>query len=331
MTSAERLRSLLGAPLARLLLYPLRLSGRRLGLAVMYHSVAERTGDPARELVPPHGIGLFEAQLRHLSAHFRLVPASGLLAAVGKRRRGERLPVAVTFDDDLRSHVRTAVPALRRRGAPATFFLCGASLDGPHRFWWEVLQAALDRGEARTARRLVEERSGRLPGSDGVPLIRRLAAALEGLTPADRDAVMGRLEPLAGPAPPDAGMPATDVRALGGEGFEIGFHTLRHDRLTSLGEEDLSRALSDGLERLEGILGHRPPLISYPHGRADGRVSAAARKAGFRCGFTSRPEAVTSGSDPLLLGRVEPSFRSTGHLALQLAASLVRGARGGRS
>jgi peptidoglycan/xylan/chitin deacetylase (PgdA/CDA1 family) len=323
VTSADRLRALL----ARLLLDPLRLSGRRLGLAVMYHTVAQRTGDPARELVPPHGSGLFEAQLRHLGAHFRLVPASGLLAAVRERRRGERFPVAVTFDDDLRSHVRTAAPALRGLGAPATFFVCGASLDGPRRFWWEALQAALDRGEGRAARRLVEERCGGLPGSDGVPLIRRLAAALEGLAPAEREAVMGRLEPLAGPVPQDAGMPAEDVRALAGAGFEIGFHTLRHDRLTSLGEEDLSRALSDGLERLEGILGRRAALISYPHGRADGRVAAAAYEAGFRCGFTSRPEAVTSGSNPLLLGRVEPSFRSSGHLALQLAACLVRGGR----
>jgi hypothetical protein len=53
-------------------------------------------------------------------------------------------------------------------------------------------------------------------------------------------------------------------------------------------------------------------------------VAAAAREAGFRSGFTSRPEAVTSDSDPLLLGRVEPSFRSKGHLALQLAGCLLR-------
>jgi peptidoglycan/xylan/chitin deacetylase (PgdA/CDA1 family) len=326
VTLAERLRSLLGAPLASLLLYPLRLSRRRLGVAVMYHGVADRTGDQARELVPPHGIGLFEAQLRHLQAHFGLVPASELLGAARERRRGERFPVAVTFDDDLRSHALVSMPALRRLGAPATFFVCGASLDGPHHFWWELLQAALDRGEGPTARRMVEERWGRLPGSASVPLIRRLAAALEGLPPADREATTERLASLAGPPPRDTGMPATDVQALADEGFEIGFHTLHHHRLTSLGDADLSRALSEGLERLEGTLGSRPVLIAYPHGKADERVAAAAREAGFRCGFTSRPRAVTSESNPFLLGRVEPSFRSKGHLALQLARCLLRDA-----
>jgi peptidoglycan/xylan/chitin deacetylase (PgdA/CDA1 family) len=324
VTLAERLRSLLGAPLASLLLYPLRLSGRRLGVAVMYHGVADRTGDPARELVPPHGIGLFEAQLRHLQAHFGLVTASELLAVARERRRGERFPVAVTFDDDLRSHALVSMPALRRLDAPATFFVCGASLDGPHRFWWEVLQAALDRGEGRTAQRVVEERWGRLPGGAGVPLIRRLAAKLEGLSPTDREAVAERLASLAGPPPRNMGMPATDVRALANEAFEIGFHTLRHYRLTSLVGDELSSALREGLERLEGTLGNRPALIAYPHGKADERVAAAAREAGFRCGFTSRPRAVTSESNPLLLGRVEPSFRSKGHLALQLARCLLR-------
>jgi peptidoglycan/xylan/chitin deacetylase (PgdA/CDA1 family) len=326
VTPAERLNALLGAPLAWLLLYPLRLSRRRIGGAVMYHGLAERTGDRARELVPPHAIGLFEAQLRHLRAHFRLVPASELLAAARERRRGKRLPVAVTFDDDLPSHARAAMPTLRRLGAPATFFVSGASPDGPHRFWWQVVQAAFDRGEGRTVRRLVEERCGRLPGDDAAPLIRRLAAAIEGLPPADREAVIGQLEPLAGPPPRETGMPEKDVRVLAENGFEIGFHTLRHDRLTSLDEDDLSRALRDGLDRLEATLASRPALVSYPHGRADARVAAAAREAGFRCGFTSRPEAVTSDSDPLLLGRVEPSFRSKGHLALQLAGCLLRGA-----
>jgi peptidoglycan/xylan/chitin deacetylase (PgdA/CDA1 family) len=324
VTLPGRLTPLLGAPIACLLLYPLRLSRRRIGVAVMYHGLAERAGDPARELVPAHAIGVFEAQLRHLRAHFRLVPASELLAAARERRRGKRFPVAVTFDDDLPSHARAAMPTLRRFGAPATFFVCGASLERPHRFWWQVVQAAFDGGEGRTVRRLVEERCGRLPGDDTVPPIRRLAAAIEGLPPADREAVIEQLEPLAGPPPGETGMPATDVRVLAENGFEIGFHSLRHDRLTSLDEDDLSGALRDGLERLEATLATRPALISYPHGRADARVAAAAREAGFRSGFTSRPEVVTSDSDPLLLGRVEPSFRSKGHLALQLAACLLR-------
>ena len=54
--------------------------------------------------------------------------------------------MAITFDDDLRSHVDFAAPLLARVGATATFFLSGSSLDDPNRFWWERLQEAFDRG-----------------------------------------------------------------------------------------------------------------------------------------------------------------------------------------
>ena len=43
----------------------------------------------------------------------------------------------------------------------------------------------------------------------------------------------------------------------------------------------------------------------------------------FRHGFTTRQAAVTPEDDPLLLGRVENSFRSTGHLAVRIARVLL--------
>ena len=70
--------------------------------------------------------------------------AADILGAIRSRRRGERFPVAITFDDDLPEHVHEALPALRAAGVKATFFLNGASLDAPHAFWWEDLQRAVD-------------------------------------------------------------------------------------------------------------------------------------------------------------------------------------------
>ena len=61
----------------------------------------------------------------------RIVRAEDLPAMVAARRRWHRFPVAITFDDDLASHVRLALPALTRLGVQATFFLTGATLEGP--------------------------------------------------------------------------------------------------------------------------------------------------------------------------------------------------------
>src|SRR3954468_16448093 len=123
-----------------------RLSGRPVAIVIVYHALAERQGDPARQLVAPHGRAEFRAQLAHLTRWYEPVAPSEVQAAAARRKRGARIPVAVTFDDDLRSHVAIAAPELRAAGVPAAFFLTGASLDTPSEFWWGPVQRAADRG-----------------------------------------------------------------------------------------------------------------------------------------------------------------------------------------
>jgi peptidoglycan/xylan/chitin deacetylase (PgdA/CDA1 family) len=297
-----------------------RLSRRRVGLALVYHRVADPQGDPERELVPAYGARLFESHLRRLKACYRVVPASELLPIAIARRRGQRFPVAVTFDDDLRSHVEAAMPALRRHGLPATFFLCGASLHGPHRFWWERLQAAADSGAA------VESL---LPADAAAPrdapagAIHAVGSAIEELAPDERAAVARRLESQLGPDPGDSGIRAEDARTLAAAGLEIGFHTLRHEPLPQLDERALAEAMSDGRAALSEVAGSELTVISYPHGKADERVAAAARSAGYAFGFTTSGEKVRPGDDPLLLGRLYPTFGSPGRFALQVALALI--------
>jgi peptidoglycan/xylan/chitin deacetylase (PgdA/CDA1 family) len=302
---ADALARLAGVPFAVAVERVLRLSGRRAGVALVYHRVGDPPGDPRRELNPALGTALFESQLGYLRRRHRVVPARELAAAVAARRRGEPFPVAITFDDDLRSHAEAAAPALLRQGMPATFFLCGAG----SAFWWDALQSAFDRGL---------ELEPTLAGAGG---IREAAAVVEELSPSERDALAHRLGALAGGVEPET-LSDEEIGSLAGGGLEVGFHTLRHHPLTQLGDADLAAALREGRERLAAAAGTEPDAIAYPHGRADARVAAAARAAGWRLGFTTRPCAVTPDSDPLLLGRVEAPFTSTGSLALVLARAL---------
>jgi peptidoglycan/xylan/chitin deacetylase (PgdA/CDA1 family) len=304
----------LGLPLGAMVAGALRLTARKAGVAVMYHGVAQLPGDPERELVPAHAAHVFERQVRHLRRHYRVVPAATLHEAVRRRRRGERFPAAITFDDDLACHLDVVLPILRRLGVQATFFLSGASLERPYAFWWERLQRAVAAGVAD------------VPALVGAPAGELSAVGLfvEELTPEERDTVADRLAGAVGPDPPESGIRADAVRALAEAGMTVGFHTLRHDALTLLPDERLQRALVDGRAALEHAAGAPVDTIGYPHGRADGRVATAARAAGFRAGFTTRHEAVTPATDPLLQGRVGPSFHSVGALALELAFIVVR-------
>ena len=308
----------------------LRISGRRAGIVLVYHRVSD-PHQPWAEggLNPRLGTRFFEAQLRHVTARYRVVPASELIDAVRSRRRGQRFPVAVTFDDDLQSHVREAMPILKRLGIPATFFVSGASLDGPYSFWWERVERAMDggalsEGELRT---LVPVTAAEPHPRGGLSAI---AADIVQMSPEQREALSEELGERAGPDPADAGLRSAELRELASEGFEIGFHTLRHHNLAVLDASQLELAMTEGRERIAAEIGRELTSIAYPGGGWDARTPGAARAAGYRLGFTTDPEPVLPGSDPLCLGRVDPIWCATlGHFALTLTR-VLRGADGER-
>jgi peptidoglycan/xylan/chitin deacetylase (PgdA/CDA1 family) len=315
---AQMLARTLGAPVAIGVLWLLRLSKRRVGVALMYHAVDEHAGDPDRELVPAVASSIFEGQLRHLNRHYRVVSAGHLLAAVNARRRGARYPAAITFDDDLRSHVAVTLPILQRTGVTATFFLTGVSLERPFSFWWERMARVLEKGPSSLANVLA------VGDADVQTSVQELGVAIKQLDPGARAAVEGRLRNLAGPDPPDAGLRTADVRHLVEAQMEIGFHTLQHDNLRLLTPPLLALAMENGRAVLEKIVGEPLRIICYPYGEADERVAGAAREAGFVSGFTAQSGAVTPVGNPLLSKRVSPSHRSAGALAIRTVVSLLR-------
>jgi peptidoglycan/xylan/chitin deacetylase (PgdA/CDA1 family) len=280
----------------------------RLGIALVYHRIGDQ-GDPKREIVPALDRRHFREQLLLLGSQYHVVACSSLLEAVASRRRGEPLPVVLTFDDDLRSHVEEAAPVLSELGLPAAFFLCGASLDHPYAFWWERLQRAFDLGAAESARALVADvlagAGAAAPGARA-RTVHELKVVVEELQQDARQTVAAGLAAELGADPDDAGLRAGDVRTLAGAGFEIGFHTRRHDSLDALDDDALAVALAEGKADLEEAAGRNLTMIAYPHMAADGRVAAASRDAGFTLGFGGPSQAIRAEDDHLLIGRIEP-------------------------
>jgi peptidoglycan/xylan/chitin deacetylase (PgdA/CDA1 family) len=280
-----------------------RLSGTRTGLVLVYHRVGGEGGNEDLEILPAVAQTEFERQLHHLRRHYRVVAAGSVVEAASSRRRGRRFPVAITFDDDLASHARDAFPALRQAGLEATFFLCGASLHRPHSFWWEDLQRVIDE-------RLLVDGLPHLLSADIRPALDRrpraildLAGSIVRLDPGPRQDVADALQALVGTPSADRGLRASDARNLVEAGDTVGFHTRRHDALTGLTDAELEDALRRGRDELAAATGARLDIIAYPHGKADARVAAASRKAGFVCGFTTARGLVAPDTDPLLIPR----------------------------
>jgi peptidoglycan/xylan/chitin deacetylase (PgdA/CDA1 family) len=303
-----------------------RLSSTAAGIVLVYHGVGgQAADDPNTEIVPRVPEAAFRRQLRHLRRHYRVVPAARMVEAARIRRRGQPLPVAITFDDDLASHLRDALPALRAEGLTATFFLSGCSLREPHPFWWEDLQAAIDGGlvESDTLAPVPEEHV-RAALAREPKAIRWVASAIERLEPVERGEVAVALRAAVGAGAVEPGLRAQDVRALVDGGCEVGFHTLRHHALPALVDGELERSMREGREALAAAAGGQLDLIAYPHGKADARVAKVAAAAGFSYGFTTVQRLVRHDTDPHLVPRIVPAL-SAGALALRLARAFARG------
>lgn len=306
----ERVRLLVAGTLER----RVRRSPAIRGAAIVFHAVHPHGGDPDVEIDPPVATTRLDRAVGYLARHYELVSASELPSAARTRGAGERVPIALTFDDDLPGHLEHAAPVLERHGAGATAFLCGARSP----FWWQLLQVAVDTRAIDPPAldpvppELVEQALERRPRAIG-----RLAKAVEDLAPAERDRVSACLEGAVAVTPPLLGMEG--AAALAARGWEIGFHTRRHDVLTVLDDRALREAIHDGREE---VLGGGPRTLAYPHGKAGEREAAAAREAGYRTAYTGRAEIFTDHTDPHLIGRLQPDTGTLGRFALQLARML---------
>jgi len=93
------------------------------------------------------------------------------------------------------------------------------------------------------------------------------------------------------------------IAKLSGDGFEIFSHTISHSLLTEIDEDRLRSELAGSKEELERIIGHEVVGISYPHGAHNTKVCNAAKRAGYKIGFTIEPQVVDNSGDSMRIGR----------------------------
>jgi peptidoglycan/xylan/chitin deacetylase (PgdA/CDA1 family) len=79
------------------------------------------------------------------------------------------------------------------------------------------------------------------------------------------------------------------LRDLARQGVAIGSHTATHRDLRRLDDRALEHELVGSRDAIEDALGVPVRHLSYPYGRSDDRVRAAARAAGYTLGFGMGP------------------------------------------
>ncbi len=123
---------------------------RRPGLVVLtYHRIAEPSADlfyaPVISATPES----FRAQVEWLHNRVRLLTLDELVDQVKSDSPWREPAMLITFDDGYRDNFELAVPILRQRNIPATFFIPTAFLDAPRLPWWDHVAYAIKRAQVR--------------------------------------------------------------------------------------------------------------------------------------------------------------------------------------
>ncbi len=96
---------------------------------------------------------------------------------------------------------------------------------------------------------------------------------------------------------------ASDIKELAERGVIFGSHGASHGCLTIMSDDILQEELNRSKKMLEDISGRQVKYLSFPFGRTNHRVNAAALKHGFRRGFLLEPVHKNQSNHDFLVAR----------------------------
>jgi len=262
-----------------------RLRDREVLTVIMLHRVLPQAMYAQHEPDPGYTISteLLERLVPFLRANYTVVALSDVLEARRGTRKLPAHPLLITFDDGWEDNVRYAAPILAAAGMPWTLFVAAGAVGTGGPWWQETLLKTL--------------RTGRVPYED----LWDMATGGLGAGPEsgdDRELALlnafGALDPqyrdrlLAGVCKRKSDADMADWNGLQslGANVTIGVHGFSHLPLTML--DNPKQDLVEARDLLRTHLGTAATAsMSFPHGRYDVRVLAAARTLAFELLFTS--------------------------------------------
>lgn len=300
-------------------------------VVIMYHAVADEGGlEPS--ILPDHrerAAEIFEAEMEYVSRVMRPIPLMELVERLTRRLPLPPNAVVVTFDDGYEDNYSIAFPILRKLKIPATIFLATGHIDSGLPFWWDELEARVE----RTTQPTLDVRGLGAPAdwSSALPLgaerkhtLRRVARWLRNLHPEEMKTRLARLTcRLEGDGPLSTPKLLTwdRVREMHGHGIEFGAHTVTHPNLRLLDPSEAEDEIQSSIERIQDVTNSRVRSFAYPYGLAENfshELKCAVARSHIEGVCTAVPGVPSSATDPFAIPRVSWSSGSVSLSAWKL-------------
>lgn len=297
------------------------------GAVLMYHHIRDTETDPWETTVSEKN---FRAHLQVLGERYEVLPLTAGCLRPG-RKTGKRKKIFITFDDGYLDNYEAAVPALRRYGFPATFFIPSRILQGREYFWWEMVDHLFWGNEdipgilelrgsgGDFIRRVPPEARGRNFQAERIwsanheppptmlcGLYLELCGWIKERPVTDQEWITEQLLDICSGSPGSTAgkMSAGQIRRLAAEGFGIGSHTIHHPALGAQTPEVQAREIRESKSDLETATGRPVSTIAYPHGHFNDTTVTLAKDAGYSLACTTETGYLHKNSHPFMLPRV---------------------------
>jgi peptidoglycan/xylan/chitin deacetylase (PgdA/CDA1 family) len=262
------------------------------GARIFYYHRVNDDNNPYFPATPTH---VFEAQMRYLSRHYKVVSMAELSRRLDAGDVAETL-VGVTFDDGYRDNYECAFPILKRYNVPATIFLTTGSLDSSDPLWFEQLAEAVKKTthefidlEMDLPRRFwMRTEAERLQANKDIfGLLRvldddqrrlRLEEILARLGAAKEYERRGKM------------LAWDQVRLMNRHGIDFGGHTVTHPFLSKLTGRQALWEVAECKRRIEEELQKPADFFAYPNGQEEDFATSSKellRTAGYRGAVTT--------------------------------------------
>lgn len=255
----------------------------------------------------------FEKQIAYLKEHYKVVPFSWAARRLVDGVAFDVPTACITFDDGYKNNATIAAPLLTRYELPATIYLATGFIGSQEILWMPRLEQAMCKSSRREVV-LTDLGLATLPlGAKWMASFVQLVAALYRMPSARRRETLAVvLQRLAADARLDLSsfemMSWHDVVELESTGlFEFGGHTVSHQILTPLSDEEVEREIGESIQEVARHIRGPQTTFAYPNGRADDfgeRAKEAVRRNGLLAAVSTIAGLNTSKSDRFALRRI---------------------------
>lgn len=238
-------------------------------IGVFYHLVSETELPHVRHLYPRRSIEDFERDLRYFKERYRLLSYWDLAAELQTGQQ-ERTPgIFLSFDDGFTECFTNVAPLLRRYEIPCTFFLTTNFIDNRAMYYRNQVSLCMERvlgaGQGERNRMFAELNRAFSLSLDSE---QTFVAWIKGLK---EENLIAEICELLGVDV--AGYLTThrpylsreQIKALIGQGFTIGAHSQKHQKLVHLDETGIEQEIAGSCAIIQDLTGADEVPFSFPN------------------------------------------------------------------